>query len=354
MPKVHVVGAGPAGSIAAISALRNGHNVVVSEEHPASGIPENCSGLFSEEGLNSLHRFVNYKKFIINPIHGADLYFLDEKLTVRTELPVGVVCDRATMDQALAARAEEEGATINYGEKITNTFHSANIIGADGPLSSVANHFSFKKIRRYASTLRAMVDFRCEDPRVVEVLLSNERFPGFFGWLIPRDEYTAEIGVGVEFPNQVVEAWNNLLRLKGLEYVPRPKGAVIPLETRSRTGMRIGKRNVLLTGDAAGQVKPTTGGGVVFGGNCAELAGRYATSPERYELEWRLRYGLDLALHKAVHNYVASRPDSGISVLGRRLKKLNCDAYLSQHGHMDRPTKMIRPQMVMHVLKNIT
>ena len=126
------------------------------------------------------------------------------------------------------------------------------------------------------------------------------------------------------------------------------------METRPRTGRRIGKWNVLLAGDAAGQVKSTTGGGVVFGGNCAALAGRHATSPERYELEWRLRYGLDLGLHKAVHDYIASRLDSEISALGRRLKKLNCDAYLSHHGHMDKLTNMIHPRVVMHVLKNIT
>ncbi len=349
-----MVGAGPAGSIAAISALRNGYDVVLSEEHPVAGIPENCSGLLSADGLESLRSFADYRKCIINPVHGADIYFLDEKLAVRRELPVGYVCSRAALDQELAVRAEAEGATVNYGERIRDRFHATNVIGADGPLSSVARHFSFKKIERYAATLRALVDFRCEDHSLVEAFLSNSRFPGFFAWVIPHSEYTAEFGVGVELPNSVERAWCNLLKLKGLEHAARPKGAVIPLETRPCTGMRIGKLNVLLTGDAAGQVKSTTGGGVVFGGNCAALAGRYATKPERYELEWRLRYGPDLALHKAAHDYIASKPDSGILALGRRLKKLNCEAYLSYHGHMDRPTKMIRPCMVMHVLKSIT
>ena len=58
--KVHVVGAGPAGSIASISALRSGHDVVVSEEHLQAGIPENCSGLFSKDGLDSLSGFFDY------------------------------------------------------------------------------------------------------------------------------------------------------------------------------------------------------------------------------------------------------------------------------------------------------
>ncbi len=354
MSKVHVVGAGPAGSIAAISALRSGHGVVVSEEHAVSGIPANCSGLISIDGLKSLRDYVDYGKFVMNQFYGADIHFLDEKLTVRRGEAVGVLCNRTGMDQALAERAAAEGARINYGERITDRFHAANIIGADGPLSSVADHFSFQRIGRYAATLRAIVDFRCEDPNIVEVFLSNTLFPGFFGWVIPHDGYTAEFGVGVGLPNNIGKAWADLLRLKGLDNAPRPKGALIPLETRPKAGMRVGKRNVLLVGDAAGQVKSTTGGGVVFGGNCAALAGRHATSPWRYEVEWRLRHGLDLALHKAVHDYLVSRQDSGISALGRKLKKLGCDVYLSRHGHMDRPTNMIHPQMVLHILKNIS
>jgi digeranylgeranylglycerophospholipid reductase len=354
MSKVHVVGAGPAGSIAAMSALRSGHDVVVSEEHSVSGIPENCSGLISIDGLRSLRGYVDYEKFVMNHFYGANIHFLDEKLTVRRGEPVGVLCNRSGMDQALAERAESEGARINYGERIKDRFHAENIIGADGPISSVADHFSFQRTGRYAATLRAIVDFRCEDPNIVEVFLSNTLFPGFFGWVIPHDECTAEIGVGVELPNMVGNAWRRLLRLKGLGNAPRPKGALIPLETRPRAGMHIGGCNVLLVGDAAGHVKSTTGGGVVFGGNCAALAGRHATSPQRYELEWRLRHGLDLALHKAVHDYLVSKHDSGISALGRRLKKLGCDVYLSHHGHMDRPTNMIHPQMVLHILKNIS
>jgi flavin-dependent dehydrogenase len=102
MPKVHVVGAGPAGSIAAISALRSGHEVMISEEHPAAGLPRNCSGLFSKDGLETLRRFIDYRQFVINPIKGADIYVAGERFSVRRSEPVAFVCDRAAMDQALA------------------------------------------------------------------------------------------------------------------------------------------------------------------------------------------------------------------------------------------------------------
>ena len=353
MTRVHVVGAGPVGSIAAISAVREGFDTIVSEEHRVSGVPANCSGLFSKDGLESLRAFVDYRKTLINEMHGADIYFAAEKISVRRKSPVAFVCKRSELDQALAARAEREGARINYKERISSRFHADNIIGADGPLSSVARHFSFRRIGRHASTLQALVDFKCEDPHIVQVYLSNNRFPGFFGWVIPHDEYVAEFGVGVELPNRAQDAWVRLLKLKKVDGAPKPKGALIPLEVRPNTAMQAGRKSILLVGDAAGQVKSTTGGGVIFGGNCAALAGKYAGNPFLYELEWRARFGLDLALHKLLHDYAASRSDAELAVLGKKLKKLGWDEYLSKSGHMDRPTRMMGPELAVHLLKSM-
>jgi flavin-dependent dehydrogenase len=264
------------------------------------------------------------------------------------------VCDRTALDQTLASNAEHEGARMNYCERVNGHYHSDSIIGADGPLSHVAFSHGFPKIRKYAATLQAKIHYPCGDAHAVQMFLSNDRFPGFFAWVIPHDEYMAEFGVGVESPQRVQDAWRELLKLKGVSSAPRPKGAMIPLEVRSKTALCAGRRTVLLAGDAAGQVKSTTGGGVIFGGNCAALAGKYHSQPLRYELEWRARYGADLAFHQLLHGYLASRRDDELSALGRKLKKMNFDVYLSNHGHMDRPTRMIRPALVAHVIKNIT
>ena len=317
-----------------------------------SGEPANCSGLLSRDGLQSLSGFVDYRKSVINRIHGADIHLVDQKMCIRKNMPVGFVCDRSVLDKELAANAEHEGARMIYGEKVTKDFRSTNIIGADGPLSAVARHFSMGSINSYATTLQALVTYRSENPHIVEVFLSNRMFPGFFGWVIPHNEETAEFGAGVLLPNNVQHAWEHLFRLKQMD-AAKPRGWTIPLEVRSRTAIKKGKYNVLLAGDAAGQVKSTTGGGVVFGGNCAALAGRFAGNPLRYDLEWKMRFGPDLAIHHLIHNYLSSQPEAGLVALGRRLKKLNCDEYLSNHGHMDRPTRMVGPQIVKHVLKNI-
>ena len=351
MYDLHVIGAGPAGSIAAIAAARAGRKVLMSEEHTCAGLPQHCSGLFSKDGLISLRDFFDYRKLVKNGINGAVIDFAGEKIEIKTRSQIAYVCDRAGLDAELAANAESEGVQIEYDEKITGNYKAGSIIGADGPFSHVANNFGFPRIAEYASTVQAYLKYRTETPDMVEVFLSNEKFPGFFGWIIPHDEELAEFGAGVALPNNVGNAWRSLLKMKNTSYNGDIKGAVIPIAVRSQTAKKVGKRNVLLVGDAAGHTKATTGGGVMIGGNCAKYAGLHSEKPWRYELEWKLRYGLDFRLHRFVHDYLASKSDSEMRQIGKAVKNSEIDRFLSQNGHMDRPTKMMRPQLLPHILR---
>jgi len=216
----------------------------------------------------------------------------------------------------------------------------------------VAQMFSFPKIDKYASTVQGMFRYRSEEPDLVQVYLSKERFPGFFGWIIPHGPERAEVGVGVALPNKVAPAWRHMLKIAGVDAGEcRPSGAVIPIRVRPRTGASEGKYRVCLVGDAAGQTKATTGGGVIFGGNCARYAGRHADSPLRYELEWRSRFGMDLFMHSNVQGLLEAMDERTISAMGQKLKSTGFDAYLSSHGHMDKPTRMIKPELAMHLLR---
>lgn len=349
-PLVHIIGAGPAGSIAAISAVRHGYDTILSEEHPIAGVPTHCSGLFSKDGLERLRDFVDYRPLIINPIYGAILDIAGVRLDIVRNEPVAFVCDRAGLDQTLAANAVNEGVHVAYGKKAVAPYASSLVIGADGPFSSVARHFGFPKIEKYASTLQAHIPYPCEDPHRVEVYIDTEKFPGFFAWIIPQNEGVAEFGVGVTLPHSVTRAWRALLTMKGVSYPTTPKGAVIPIRTRKKTAGLFGKYRVCLVGDAAGQTKSNTGGGVIFGGQCAMLAGKYAQEPWKYETMWKLKHGPDLLLHQLVHRYWADRKNIELCRIATTLKSLRLDQYLSQHGHMDRPLRMIGLNLVSHFL----
>ena len=218
MANVHIIGAGPAGCITAVNAVRSGHDVEVSEEHEHSGIPVNCSGLFSKSGLERIKDYVDYKKFSVNEIHGANIYFDNVLFKVRRNT-VAHVCDRSELDNALAEKAEKEGAKITYKERINGNFKANNIIGCDGPNSTVAKHFEFPAIPRFVGTLQKKVKCSSEEKDIVEVHLSS-KFPGFFGWSIPHNEELCEVGVGVELPHRVKHAWEYFAKqfnLKGAE-----------------------------------------------------------------------------------------------------------------------------------------
>lgn len=355
MSKVHVIGAGPAGCIAAISAARSGHDAVVSEEHAQAGRPVNCSGLFSKEGLDSMLDMADYRKFILNYLDGANIWLAGEKLAVRAPAPVAYVCDRAEFDAEFASNAEREGAKMRYGECVRGGgYLHENVIGADGPNSSVASHFRMGRFGRVFCTMRAMARHSSEDPHVLDMFLSNSSFPGFFGWVIPHDEDTAEFGVGVELPGNVGDAWRLLMRAQGVRDAPRPSAAIIPGAIRRSTACRSGGRNVLLVGDAAGQVKATTGGGVIFGGMCARLAGRHATDPRRYDFEWRLRYGPDLGMHAMIRRFLSCSSDSRLRSIGGLMRRARFGEYLSRYGSMDRPGRLIKPQMLLHMARNLS
>jgi len=345
---VHVIGAGPAGCIAAINALKAGYDVLISEEHGPDEFKKNCSGLFSISGLETLKKYIDYKKFIINKIRGANIFFNDVLFKVRRNEPVAYVCDRAGFDKELAANAENIGVKIFYKERIKDQFRSNNIIGADGANSVVAEYFGFPRICRYVITLQKIIEYRKEESDVVDVYLSS-KIPGFFGWAIPQNEEKIEIGVGVESPNNVREAWNYFLKINNVK-AENPKGCIIPVETRKRTGKELCGKNIILVGDAAGQVKASTGGGVLFGAWCAEIAGRNIKKPRWYELEWRARFGHELVLHRKIRDYINNLDDKQLSEVGKRLIDFGINDYLEKYGDMDKPSRLIKPEILIYLL----
>lgn len=350
---LHVVGGGPAGLISSISAVRDrGAQVALSEEHPEFGKPQNCSGLLSKSGLASLSEFFQYRKFIKNRIRGAELHLGNDSFTVERKEDVAYVCDRTAIDADLACTADNEGVRLFRRERIRSPdgFKAGSIIGADGPNSFVAEHFRFPKIKKFVLAGQAYADLRSERPDFVQLFISSE-FPGFFGWVIPHDECTAEIGCGVQLPNQAHSALHALLKKLRITSFAKPTYALIPVRLRPKTALKADGRNVLLVGDAAGQVKSTTGGGLIFGGNCARLAGELFDDPSSYESAWRKRHLPDLFLHSLIHRSYSSLSDPRLASLSKLIKKHGMDKYISEFGDMDKPTKLFDPRIIPRMLK---
>ncbi len=337
---VHVVGAGPSGCFAAIAASKRGLSVKITEEHAKAGLPANCSGLVSASGLEELSDFVDYRKCALNPIYGANLHCGGKTMQVRTRLPVAYVIDRAHFDALCADAAVTSGASLELGRRVSGNYDAGVVIGADGPASHVASHFGFPRQPHFISTYQGLFEYSCPDSNCVEVYLSGH-FPGFFGWAIPQSGDRALIGVGVRPPNSSKRAYGYLVKSLGSPKGLANSGFTIPASVRAKTAGVFGSKKVLLVGDAAGQVKATTGGGIYFGASCGRLAGKLCQSPLEYEREWRGRHYFDLLLHRAARRYLDTMPPALTELSFSAANALMLGHFLSEWGHMDRPSRMI-------------
>jgi len=340
MADVHIVGGGPAGLFAGIAALREGRSAVASEEHKKIGEPEACSGLISKSGLETLRALagVDYARAQINTIKSARIVCGQEEIAIAPKEETAVLVSRQEFDSLAAEKYEQEGGMLELGRKVTGAFEADCVIGADGPASFVAGHFGFPKIRTFVASMQGDFAYACEDAHCATLYLSSRDFPGFFGWVIPKNESEAKIGIGVSLPrHHPLAYYRRFLAKLGVEGKPTHEfAAVIPTSVRAKTAKMAGKKCVLLAGDAAGQVKATTGGGVFFGASCGYLAGKNAGEPEKYEKAWRSQYGLDLALHGNLRAALDLAGGAPPAALVSAAKALFFDELLSEKGKMDR------------------
>ncbi len=308
---ITVVGGGPAGLLTAKEAARFGTKVRVYEEHPEIGKPVQCTGLVSRSGLDALE--VDYFDSVLNDIRaarfvspgGRDFYLSKSR-------GHALVIDRISFDREIANEAEAEGAEILLGKKFTGL--DEPLVAADGPASYYARKFGLS--RKYVIAFQVENKMRT-DPEVVELHFGSFA-PGFFAWVVPVDEKRVRLGLGFrqEIANRVHESYDPKMALKffaklrGYPWDPiSEQGGLIPIFDGSRTVFG----NVALVGDAAAQVKASTGGGIAIGGQCARMLGEIlgkGRNIETYEVVWRESFEKELRMHLAVHNFYSKLSDS--------------------------------------------
>jgi flavin-dependent dehydrogenase len=152
----------------------------------------------------------------------------------------------------------------------------------------------------------AQMEVETQGVERIEVYFSQEVAPGFFAWLVPISKNRAL--TGVISPSYASLYLKKLLASsfcqgKIIEGETRMRQKVIPLGTLSRTY----RDRVLVVGDSAGQVKPTTGGGIYFGHLGAEMASEVlsqslkvddlsAARLSQYERRWKAKMGKEISI----------------------------------------------------------
>lgn len=364
---VVVVGAGPSGLLAAHEAAQKGAKVVVLEEDSEVGCPPHCAGLVSIEGL----RIIGMAKggFIQGWARGAILHSpRGAELRIDAGRKVAYIIDRVCFDKELAGKAQEVGvelklrakarglimdkgvrgvnAWVNGGGK---SFRSKAVVDAEGARWRISSQVGLRLIDRSMIYPAAQLEFKGGDfeDGFVELFFSEAWAPGFFAWVVPFDDgcrvgLASKRGGCRDLLNRFVKKHPKVSARLRRSHPLRLTGGLLVL---GGPATRTYANGLVLVGDAAGHVKPTTGGGVVFGGMAARIAGEeianYSLSGrgealERYEKRWKELIGRELKWMRALRKYLSSLSDEEYERLFHLAQRLSLDAVLSTIGDMDR------------------
>ena len=318
---VIVAGAGVAGCMAAIEASKQGVRIGLFEEHPQVGVPSHCSGVVSLSGLKLLGISSN-QAFDQRLIRGARFFPpTGSPIEITRPEPVALIINRMKFDQYLAKNAINNGVELHTKSRITKfektsdqeihvTIQNQGVVGAkvlidaSGAGSRLPTQAGLKPPdwSQILPGLQYELIGTDRQDDLVNLYFGSKRAPGFFAWSIPTGDHSVRAGLATSKGNV-----RTLLDQLVKEHWPKSKidatksGSVLVSGPVDRSW----SPRFMVAGDAAGQVKQTTGGGIVIGGYCGMLAGKAAASAvknprradqflETYDHEWREKFSSDL------------------------------------------------------------
>jgi len=317
---VIVVGAGPSGSYIAYELASSGHGVAVFEEKGASGLNICCTGIISTECLQSLHLDTD---MILTKVNSAKFFSPSGRcLKFQTDNVHAYVVDRLLLDKALASKAQAQGAQYLFSSPVIEivprkdsiqvealcsgtreTFSARAVVLANGFTPKLPHKLGLGRINRFL--VGAQAEIEAKDIDEFEVYFGQRIAPGAFAWLVPISPNKAYVGLLATsraklYLRKFLGSLFTQGRIAGRHVEIGQKA--IPMRTLNRS---YGER-LLVIGDAAGHVKPTTGGGIYFGHLgarvAAEVLGEALDSDNltaehlaRYEKEWRAQMGKELS-----------------------------------------------------------
>ncbi len=357
-----VVGAGPAGNQTALKLAEAGHDVLVVDYRTRLG-DKLCTGIIGRE---CFERYSVPKEMVLQEARSARFTTASPgEVVIARQNPQAYVIDRIRFVSEIADRAADKGASYMTGTLVTSIdvgadcvevglradgefrkLKSRAIVVASGAGSKLAEMAGLSPARNLAYASQAVVDAHI-DPEVT-VMLPGALPTGHFGWLVSRGDGKALLGVlgkprqtGVE--QQVLLAAQSAglagARSGDWQRWPVPVGPA-PVTVNHRA---------LLVGDAAGQVKPATGGGIYYSLIAADLAAETldrslraddlsVRSLSSYDTAWKSVLGRELRVGRIARS-IFERLDG--PAIERLLRIAEASGFLDEDGSFDWHSKLI-------------
>jgi digeranylgeranylglycerophospholipid reductase len=298
----------------------SGYDVAVFEEKSAPGLNACCTGIISTECFQSLDLSTDV---ILTKVNSTKFFSPSGRcLRFQTERVQAYVVNRLLLDKAITSKAQSQGARYFFSSPVIDITPGKDSIQAETLCSGAREIFSaravvlangFKpklprklclgKIKNFL--VGAQAEIEVENVDEFEVYFGQEIAPGAFAWLVPTSINKAYVGLLAtsQAKRHLQKFLNNLScqgRITSREVEIEQKA--IPIGTLARS---YGDR-VVVIGDAAGQVKPTTGGGIYFGHLGARIAAEVldealrsdnltADQLSRYQKQWKAKMGKEIS-----------------------------------------------------------
>jgi digeranylgeranylglycerophospholipid reductase len=375
-----VVGGGPVGSYAALHLAKKDVKTTVYEEHPQIGLPSHCAGHISIRSLRNMGLYPLPDEIVESTFCAANFYSpFGTKFSIKLSCPVTTALNRARFDQYLAKTAQEAGASYVLGSRVQSLLlsdgyvrgvnikqdngseekvYSKIVLDSEGVSSRLLRQAGLKALNPngLVYAVEAEVD-NVQDVELdaVEVYFGKSYAPGFYGWLIPRPDGSAKVGLATNHgdPRQYLK---RLMTKHPVASKQLGKAKITQVGYHAITlGGPINRAytdGFLAVGDCASQVKPTTGGGVIFGLTCAEVAAEVASQALRqgdvssnflqvYQKKCSDLLRFDFFVMLRLRRFLNSLSDERLDEMLRVCGKLGVDRALRNVDEIDFQGKML-------------
>ncbi len=359
---VAVVGAGPSGLTAARLLADRGLRVVVFEKKHAVGEQVVCTGIVGREVFDrfDLPRDSILREFrkltVVSPLFSSAAYEHPENFAYAV--------DRKGFDRSLMRMAEDKGARIHVSAEVVD------VVAQQDAITLVLRNKEKRSVRCSARALilatginynlhkkiglgvpkdflyGAQAEIASDVYESTHVFVGRDIAPGAFAWVVPAAE--GRIRVGLMTENAPEEKLRRLLRKCGVSEKNPDSITCPPMFRAISQGLvsRTYSDRVLAVGEAAGQVKTTTGGGIYYGMLGAEAAADVMnrqlargdlsrTALSEYERNWKQAVRKEILIGYYARKIWSNMSDGQIEYLFQLAKNDGVAPYLKEKGEFD-------------------